>query len=141
MSEQSPNSPVSPLPSGSHYSNTPSLHYSVLGTIHGVESLSGIRMQSTWGLERVSVAARGEVGGRGGGGGAPGGRVPAGGPDPQLEMLRGMLEEPLRGALASLRWEFRIGVGLCGVQGLFYGGAGGAGGCRVGTVRSRLHRG
>jgi RNA polymerase sigma-70 factor (ECF subfamily) len=61
--------------------------------------------------------------------------------DPESEIVRDLLEEPLQNALASLSAEFRLAVVLCDVQGLSYEEAARAVRCPVGTIRSRLHRG
>lgn len=61
--------------------------------------------------------------------------------DPEEEVLKKMTLNEIKQALSQLPDEFEQTVILCDMQGLSYEEAAEALGCKVGTVRSRLHRG
>ena len=62
-------------------------------------------------------------------------------PDPASDLAREQHEAALARAIVALPLRFREVVVLCDLQELRYEDAANALGCRVGTVRSRLHRG
>lgn len=62
-------------------------------------------------------------------------------PTPEQVMSRADLGPDLQAALDGLAPEFRAAVVLCDVEGLTYEEVGQALGIKVGTVRSRIHRG
>ena len=62
-------------------------------------------------------------------------------PDPVADMLRAEHEAALSRAILDLPVRFREVVVLCDLQELSYERAALGLGCRIGTVRSRLHRG
>lgn len=68
-------------------------------------------------------------------------RVPAGGPDPEQIYHDARLDPDLQAALDSLPPEFRAAVVLCDIEGLSYEEIGATLGVKLGTVRSRIHRG
>ena len=68
-------------------------------------------------------------------------RVPADEPDPQQIYHDSQLGPDLQAALDSLPPEFRAAVVLCDVEGLSYEEIGATLGVKLGTVRSRIHRG
>ena len=68
-------------------------------------------------------------------------RVPADEPDPQQIYHDARLGPDLQAALDSLPPEFRAAVVLCDVEGLSYEEIGATLGVKLGTVRSRIHRG
>ncbi len=68
-------------------------------------------------------------------------RVPAGGPDPEQIYHDARLGPGLQAALDSLPPEFRAAVVLCDIEGLSYEEIGATLGVKLGTVRSRIHRG
>lgn len=68
-------------------------------------------------------------------------RVPADGPDPEQIYHDSRLAPDLQAALASLPPEFRAAVVLCDIEGLSYEEVGATLGVKLGTVRSRIHRG
>jgi RNA polymerase sigma-70 factor, ECF subfamily len=68
-------------------------------------------------------------------------RVPADEPDPEQIYHDAQLGPDLQAALDSLPPEFRAAVVLCDVEGLSYEEIGATLGVKLGTVRSRIHRG
>ena len=68
-------------------------------------------------------------------------RVPADTPDPQQVFDATNLDPDLQRALDSLAPEFRAAVVLCDIEGLSYEEIGATLGVKLGTVRSRIHRG
>ncbi|AWK73656.1 RNA polymerase sigma factor SigE [Rhodococcus oxybenzonivorans] len=68
-------------------------------------------------------------------------RVPADGPNPEEIYHDARLDADLQAALDSLAPEFRAAVVLCDIEGLSYEEIGATLGVKLGTVRSRIHRG
>src|SRR6195952_970443 len=68
-------------------------------------------------------------------------RVPADDPNPEEIYHDSRLGPDLPAALDSLAPEFRAAVVLCDIEGLSYEEIGAALGVKLGTVRSRIHRG
>lgn len=68
-------------------------------------------------------------------------RVPAEGPTPEDVYHDARLDPDLQSALDSLAPEFRAAVVLCDIEGLSYEEIGATLGVKLGTVRSRIHRG
>jgi RNA polymerase sigma-70 factor (ECF subfamily) len=68
-------------------------------------------------------------------------RVPSGGPTPEQIYHDSRLGPDLQAALDSLAPEFRVAVVLCDIEGLSYEEIGATLGVKLGTVRSRIHRG
>lgn len=68
-------------------------------------------------------------------------RVPAQGPSPEQAYHDARVDPDLQAALDSLAPEFRAAVVLCDVEGLSYEEIGATLGVKLGTVRSRIHRG
>jgi len=68
-------------------------------------------------------------------------RVPSEGPGPEQVYHDANLDPDLQSALASLAPEFRAAVVLCDIEGLSYEEIGATLGVKLGTVRSRIHRG
>jgi RNA polymerase sigma-70 factor (ECF subfamily) len=68
-------------------------------------------------------------------------RVPADEPDPEQIYHDARLGPDLQAALDSLPPEFRAAVVLCDIEGLSYEEIGATLGVKLGTVRSRIHRG
>jgi len=68
-------------------------------------------------------------------------RLPGGGPDPEQVWSDAHLDPDLQGALDALPPEFRAAVVLCDVEGLSYEEIAATLGVKLGTVRSRIHRG
>jgi RNA polymerase sigma-70 factor, ECF subfamily len=68
-------------------------------------------------------------------------RVPAEGPSPEQAYHDARLGHELQTALDALPPEFRAAVVLCDVEGLSYEEIGATLGVKLGTVRSRIHRG
>ena len=68
-------------------------------------------------------------------------RVPADGPTPEQVYYDARLDPDLQSALDSLAPEFRAAVVLCDIEGLSYEEIGATLGVKLGTVRSRIHRG
>jgi len=68
-------------------------------------------------------------------------RVPAGDPNPEQIYHDARLGPDLQAALDSLPPEFRAAVVLCDIEGLSYEEIGATLGVKLGTVRSRIHRG
>lgn len=68
-------------------------------------------------------------------------RVPGDEPSPEQAWSASNLDPDLQEALDSLAPEFRAAVVLCDVEGLSYEQIGATLGVKLGTVRSRIHRG
>lgn len=68
-------------------------------------------------------------------------RIPARGPGPEAHVADGLLDDDVEAALADLPPEFRAAVILCDIEGLTYDEIADALGVKLGTVRSRIHRG
>jgi RNA polymerase sigma-70 factor (ECF subfamily) len=68
-------------------------------------------------------------------------RVPADEPNPEEIYHDSRLAPDLQAALDSLPPEFRAAVVLCDIEGLSYEEIGATLGVKLGTVRSRIHRG
>jgi RNA polymerase sigma-70 factor, ECF subfamily len=68
-------------------------------------------------------------------------RVPSDGPSPEQVYHDARLAPDLQSALDSLAPEFRAAVVLCDIEGLSYEEIGATLGVKLGTVRSRIHRG
>ena len=68
-------------------------------------------------------------------------RVPSAGPTPEQIFHDSRLGPDLQAALDSLAPEFRVAVVLCDIEGLSYEEIGATLGVKLGTVRSRIHRG
>jgi RNA polymerase sigma-70 factor, ECF subfamily len=68
-------------------------------------------------------------------------RVPAEEPNPEQIFHDSRLGPDLQAALDSLPPEFRAAVVLCDIEGLSYEEIGATLGVKLGTVRSRIHRG
>ncbi|MDL9946001.1 RNA polymerase sigma factor SigE [Gordonia sp. ABSL11-1] len=68
-------------------------------------------------------------------------RVPADTPDPQQIFHDANLDPDLQEALDALPPEFRAAVVLCDIEGLSYEEISATLGVKLGTVRSRIHRG
>src|SRR5829696_383596 len=68
-------------------------------------------------------------------------RVPADEPNPEQIYHDSRLGQDLQAALDSLPPEFRAAVVLCDIEGLSYEEIGATLGVKLGTVRSRIHRG
>jgi RNA polymerase sigma-70 factor, ECF subfamily len=68
-------------------------------------------------------------------------RVPADEPNPEQIYHESRLGPDLQAALDSLPPEFRAAVVLCDIEGLSYEEIGATLGVKLGTVRSRIHRG
>ncbi len=62
-------------------------------------------------------------------------------PSPDDEVSDDMFDPDIEAALASLSPEFRVAVVLCDIEGLSYDDIAAVLGVKVGTVRSRIHRG
>ncbi len=68
-------------------------------------------------------------------------RLPGGGPEPERVYDDTHLDPHLQASLDELAPEFRAAVVLCDVEGLSYEEIGATLGVKLGTVRSRIHRG
>jgi RNA polymerase sigma factor (sigma-70 family) len=68
-------------------------------------------------------------------------RIPGGGPSPDQVYASSHLDPDLQAALDELPPDFRAAVVLCDVEGLSYEEIGATLGVKLGTVRSRIHRG
>ncbi len=68
-------------------------------------------------------------------------RVPGDEPSPEQAFTAAHLDSDLQEALDELPPEFRAAVVLCDVEGLSYEEIGATLGVKMGTVRSRIHRG
>jgi RNA polymerase sigma-70 factor (ECF subfamily) len=68
-------------------------------------------------------------------------RLAGGGPDPEQVYVDTHLDPILQASLDELAPEFRAAVVLCDIEGLSYEEIGATLGVKLGTVRSRIHRG
>ena len=68
-------------------------------------------------------------------------RLPGGGPEPEQVWSDTHLDPSVQAALDELAPEFRAAVVLCDIEGLSYEEIGATLGVKLGTVRSRIHRG
>jgi len=68
-------------------------------------------------------------------------RLAGGGPEPELVYSETHLDPALQASLDELAPEFRAAVVLCDIEGLSYEEIGATLGVKLGTVRSRIHRG
>ncbi|MEO6714980.1 MAG: RNA polymerase sigma factor SigE [Mycobacteriales bacterium] len=68
-------------------------------------------------------------------------RVPGNSPEPGRLLDDRMLDADIQAALDSLPPEFRAAVVLCDIEGLSYDEISATLGVKLGTVRSRIHRG
>lgn len=68
-------------------------------------------------------------------------RVPSGGPDPEQIYHDARLDPHLQRALDGLPPDYRAAVVLCDIEGLSYEEIAATLGVKLGTVRSRIHRG
>jgi RNA polymerase sigma factor (sigma-70 family) len=68
-------------------------------------------------------------------------RIAGGGPSPEQVYSSNHLDPELQAALDELHPDFRAAVVLCDVEGLSYEEIGATLGVKLGTVRSRIHRG
>jgi RNA polymerase sigma-70 factor (ECF subfamily) len=68
-------------------------------------------------------------------------RLPSVAPGPDRLLLDGMLEADVQAALDALPPDFRAAVVLCDIEGLSYEEIAATLGIKLGTVRSRIHRG
>ncbi|GAC56760.1 RNA polymerase ECF-type sigma factor SigE [Gordonia hirsuta DSM 44140 = NBRC 16056] len=68
-------------------------------------------------------------------------RIRADTPDPQQAYAEASLDPDLQQALDSLAPDFRAAVVLCDIEGLSYEEVAATLGVKMGTVRSRIHRG
>ncbi|HTK66288.1 MAG TPA: RNA polymerase sigma factor SigE [Pseudonocardia sp.] len=68
-------------------------------------------------------------------------RLPGGGPEPEQVWSDTHLDPALQASLDELPPEFRAAVVLCDIEGLSYEEIGATLGVKLGTVRSRIHRG
>jgi RNA polymerase sigma factor (sigma-70 family) len=62
-------------------------------------------------------------------------------PDPDLSFADQIFDDDIEVALRELKPEFRVAVVLCDVEGLSYEEISDVLGVKIGTVRSRIHRG
>jgi RNA polymerase sigma factor (sigma-70 family) len=69
------------------------------------------------------------------------GRLPSSLPTPDVHQMDRMFDADVEAALASLAPDFRAAVVLCDVEGLTYEEIADVLGLKLGTVRSRIHRG
>jgi RNA polymerase sigma-70 factor (ECF subfamily) len=68
-------------------------------------------------------------------------RLPGGGPEPETVWSETHLDPALQASLDELPPEFKAAVVLCDIEGLSYEEIGATLGVKLGTVRSRIHRG
>ena len=68
-------------------------------------------------------------------------RIPSSAPGPEQQVHDGYLEEDIQRALDALPPDFRTAVVLCDIEGLTYEEIAATLGIKLGTVRSRIHRG
>lgn len=68
-------------------------------------------------------------------------QIPADNANPELNLLEGVMDERLQGALSALPEPFRVAVLLCDVEGRSYEDIAQVMHSSIGTVRSRIHRG
>ena len=69
------------------------------------------------------------------------GRLPSALPTPDVHQMDQLFDADVEAALNSLAPDFRAAVVLCDVEGLTYEEIAGVLGLKLGTVRSRIHRG
>lgn len=62
-------------------------------------------------------------------------------PSPDSQVADGLLDDDVEAALADLPPDFRVAVVLCDIEGLTYDEIADVLGVKLGTVRSRIHRG
>jgi RNA polymerase sigma-70 factor (ECF subfamily) len=67
--------------------------------------------------------------------------LPPGSPSPEDTALHGELRSVVQEALRALPYQFRVAVLLCDLYQMSYEEIGSTMGWRLGTVRSRIHRG
>jgi RNA polymerase sigma factor (sigma-70 family) len=68
-------------------------------------------------------------------------RLPGRMPSPDAQVADGMLDDDVEAALAALPPDFRAAVVLCDIEGLSYDEIADVLDAKLGTVRSRIHRG
>ena len=68
-------------------------------------------------------------------------RLPSRGAAPDAQVVDGLFDDDVEAALAELSPDFRAAVVLCDVEGLSYEEIADVLGLKLGTVRSRIHRG
>jgi RNA polymerase sigma-70 factor (ECF subfamily) len=68
-------------------------------------------------------------------------RLPGAAPSPEQVYADTHLDPAIQAALAALTPEFRVAVVLCDIEGLTYEEISATLGIKLGTVRSRIHRG
>jgi RNA polymerase sigma factor (sigma-70 family) len=68
-------------------------------------------------------------------------RIPSRTVAPDVQVLDGLFDEDVESALAALPPDFRAAVVLCDIEGLSYEEIADVLGLKLGTVRSRIHRG
>ncbi len=68
-------------------------------------------------------------------------RIPSRASAPDTQVLDGLFDEDVEAALAALPPDFRAAVVLCDIEGLSYEEIADVLGLKLGTVRSRIHRG
>ncbi len=68
-------------------------------------------------------------------------RIPSRAPSPDVTVMDGMFDEDVESALAELPPTFRAAVVLCDIEGLTYEEIADVLDLKLGTVRSRIHRG
>jgi RNA polymerase sigma-70 factor (ECF subfamily) len=68
-------------------------------------------------------------------------RLPGTAPSPEQVYSDTHLDPQIQAALAALSPEFRVAVVLCDIEGLTYEEIAATLGIKLGTVRSRIHRG
>ncbi len=68
-------------------------------------------------------------------------RLRSTGPDPETAYLNSQFDDDVQRALDALPPEFRAAVVLCDIEGLSYEEIAATLGIKLGTVRSRIHRG
>jgi RNA polymerase sigma factor (sigma-70 family) len=68
-------------------------------------------------------------------------RMPGRMPSPDAQVADGLLDDDVEAALAALPPEFRVAVVLCDIEGLSYDEIADVLDAKLGTVRSRIHRG
>jgi RNA polymerase sigma-70 factor (ECF subfamily) len=71
----------------------------------------------------------------------PEARLPSRVPPPDHQLLDGLFDADVEAALGALAPEFRAAVVLCDIEGLSYEEIASVLGLKMGTVRSRIHRG
>ncbi|HET7385390.1 MAG TPA: RNA polymerase sigma factor SigE [Nocardioidaceae bacterium] len=68
-------------------------------------------------------------------------RIPSGAAAPDAQVMDGLFDDDVESALAAIPPDFRAAVVLCDVEGLSYEEIADVLGLKLGTVRSRIHRG